>query len=222
MAKVSTVGLDMPGDFPILPYEAVHKHVAGKLPIAAPDAFTVYALSWNGVARRFYSLGAMEAAYEATFPRSNKEQRQVQEEALFGFFSTALSVIECACFSLYCLARTSNPRAFPDHEKNMTPTSLLARLKKAHPAAPLTISLGALLTDPRFAKLSDIRNVLAHRGTPGRTKFWDPANTRPGSAIWHQGDIPVRAGLLHSWRRWLATVLRGLLRDAETFVVAHT
>src|SRR4051812_46965066 len=95
--KVNTVGLEMPDDFPVDAYNAVHARVSPKRE-PRPAAWPEWASAWNAVAYRFQSCVEHAAAFTKSIRQHGDAPapptRYIQERELFNFFTNGLAAIE--------------------------------------------------------------------------------------------------------------------------------
>lgn len=104
-------------------------------------------------------------------PCANVEISRDQDIALFGFFSSGLSVIECFSFALYSLGSFSHQGEFPLDNKSLkrvAPNSVAKSYQKIHPDFVITQVLNEIIQDDKYQKWKRIRNVLTHRTVPRR------------------------------------------------------
>jgi hypothetical protein len=71
--------------------------------------------AYHGTKSRFRAMTEAEATYVKTVPQSNETRENVfvQDSALFGFFTNAVSVLEVLCYACFSLAAQLQPSAFP-------------------------------------------------------------------------------------------------------------
>jgi hypothetical protein len=96
----------------------------------------------------------------------------------------------------------------------------------------MTTTMDSVLKATQFAVLSDLRNVLSHRGTPPRTKYASiggvnsdrpdtiPANLKDLPSQWTYTEevTPSMITNLNDWRR---KALGGLIGAMETFTATR-
>jgi len=209
-----TVGIIMPQDFPQTKYEAIHQHCQPKIEANPDEKWDEYMFAWNAVAYRFSALAEHDEKFRSAFSGTGAKDRYIQERELFGFFVTGLSTIEAFSYGLYFLLSVEHPDSFPvDNRRAITVKKTTGCLRAALPDEPLTPRLEDLLIDQTFISWEEIRNVLAHRGAPGR-------NISLGSSedTWKLEDIPINPDLTKSRREWLAGLLNELFDKTYLFV----
>jgi len=90
---ISTMGPEVPQDFPLASYEAVHAVVVLRV---GESAWFEYVPAWNAVAVRFRSAVHDTESFKATAERegigARPDVRFEEERALFGFWSCPGSV----------------------------------------------------------------------------------------------------------------------------------
>jgi hypothetical protein len=234
--RVSTFGIELPDDFPKGPYEAIHAQVNSGPRDANVDCH--YRGAWNAVANRFLSCTEHDAAFNESVRRAGNApghlERYIQDNSLFGFFVTGLSVIESFFFGLHAIAAMTGSSNFPMQSdaqlRQVTPESTISRFETAFPADPILVSFESIRTKsgegksvnaPPYEEWREVRNVLAHRSAPGR--IITPTNV-PGSQIpdvWRLKDLAIDESLTASRRQWLTGTLADLLAATERFVLTR-
>jgi len=176
--KTTSLGFQMPPDFPLIPYDEVHRRLT-KHKDSHRTEWMSFGLGWNGVAYRYRAM----AEYYEEFVKSlnsfgnspNPEQRYEQGRALFGFFVNAVSTIECFFYASYCIASFLKPCDFSIQKskalKLVYPTNVEKLFKVHFPKDALTTQMTKCVSDTINAQIRDMRDVLSHRGTPPR-KFY--------------------------------------------------
>ena len=223
---LSTVGLVMPGDFPVLPYEGIHRRVTAKKQ-AYPNAWAQYAGAWNAVAYRFLSCADHDKAFTESVRRFGdaplQPERYAQERELFGFFVTGLATIESFCYGLYAIASMVDSRNFPlvtqKDMRSVNRESTTKRFKRTFPSDNITHVLDQTVSTQEFKDWKEIRNILAHRSAPPRHFFASTAG-KARAALWLNG-IQIDENITASWRKWLATTMSVLLEATDDFTARH-
>jgi hypothetical protein len=136
----------------------------------------------------------------------------------------ALSTLEALSFALYAIGHTVRPRAFrlstEGDRQNVNPERTAAAFKHAFPTEPIVQALRATLSSPERRTLKKVRNVLAHRGQPGRKMYLAAGASKEPPARWIRG-LTIHPSMVERKRSWLARRLRVVLRAADAFVSAH-
>jgi hypothetical protein len=57
----------------------------------------------------------------------------------------------------------------PQQQRNVTAGNTVKAYTSAFPGDPIVAALRAVIADPTYLELKEIRNVLSHRSAPGRT-----------------------------------------------------
>ena len=223
--------LDFPDDFPVAAVEAIHGHVTDR-DQHAPEAieWKEWASAMNGVMFRFlacseHGVKAMDSLRRSTAPPPL--ERLDQEKWLFGFFFEGLSSLECAYYGLYFIGVLAEPDAFDvnRNRKDIGPWLVASLYGTAFANEPLAQRLAAVLSTTDYEQWRDIRNILGHRGTPGRGHF--VGGDRAEQVDWH---LPVDSldvstilepSELERRRAWLGSALCEILEAADAFVHAH-
>lgn len=222
--RSTVVGIELPSDFPLGPYDSAAQLVRKHAP---SEAWREWAAGWNGVAYRFRAA----AEYDETFTSSYRQhsatpafhERFRQEAALFGFFVSALSTLECAAYAAFALGALANPAAFPMATprdlRHINLRSTSGAFSKAFPTHVLTGEFAALRADRTLAEIEAMRNFLVHRAQPPRGFVQDIGASIPKPTSW--GGLVLDETLTTSRRAWLAARLDRLLTAVEGFVAAH-
>jgi hypothetical protein len=225
---LSTNGLLMPADFPVIHYESVHKHVQPQSQ-TENDRYEQFAGAWNAVAYRFVATGEYEAALTAAFSdvrgAVTPEKRSWQERDLFGFFSNGVSVFESAFYGLFSigalLAAAEFPLSTPSDQQRVSPTTTSSALKKAFPGDPILEVVSAVTSDTAYREAREIRNVLTHRTAPGRTFFASVGGDDDLPDQWKLNNITLDATMASTRRAEVARLLTELLKGIDRFVQAR-
>ncbi len=219
---LSTIGLVMPEDFAVEPYEAIHSRVTTKKE-NHPDTWAEYAGAWNAVAYRFHASADHDEAYTESIQRAGdsppQPERYIQEKELFGFFVTGLSAVESLCYGLFAIASMLNERCFlmttTKHKKSIGFKKTTQQFAKAFPGEDVTYALRQMRDSKEFSEWREIRNILTHRSAPGRVVYLSTkSSSRP--SLWKIG-IQLDGGTTTSRRKWLAATISRLLKATGGF-----
>lgn len=231
MSKLTTVGFEPPPDFPAEGHNKVRLHL-NKYKDTHQAQWGLFSLGWNGVVYRYRAM----VEYDEQFTTSVKkfgssppfEERYQQGKAFFGFFTNAVSVIECFAFSIYCIASILKPSVFPVSQSSDLEFTLRVftnTFEANFQNDSLSATMQQCLNDSTYWKMNDIRRVLIHRGMPPR-KFYRggerdgmatmPTNLPAPSDQW-QFDLPIDTQTTALHRQWLSTTLTGLINAAGEF-----
>lgn len=208
-----------PEDFNVSAYETVQSRV-GPLQKAYPVAYEQYAGAWNAVRYRLRSCVEHDQAFVESIRRAGvapeTEERYFQERELYGFFTTGLSTIESFYYALYAIGAMVDPKNFSittaQDLKGIKPRLTAEKFARHFSAESIVSELKRVLSDPVYDEWKTIRDILAHRASPGRSFC-------PGDsliAVWKAGPfIDTQTTALK--REWLAQNLKGLLKEADLF-----
>jgi hypothetical protein len=234
VVHVSTVGVELPDDFPHAPYNAIHARVIASP--RAPEQIFHYGGAWNAVAFRFLSLATADDLFTDSVIKSGSApgypERFQQEESLFNFFVNGLSVIESFFHGLYWIGSMGDRATFPirsgsELRKIKTDTTIdlymaklgSTRLTNFFALLRVKDASGHWRNTSQYEEWKDVRNILAHRAAYGRVLT---GSTRPGPQpedVWRVRDIPLNDQLTRTRRAWMAATLKSLLEGAEEFAV---
>ena len=223
---MSTPHLALPDDFDYVSYEAVQSRISPLLESHKPQ-WTEYAIAWEAVANRFRTCAEHDEAFTQSI-RTNTDapqqpERYYQGRDLFGFFITGLSAIESACYALYAIASMLDDVYFPikkaGNKRNINPESTANRFRTTFPNEEISRALNRMVNGQEYEDWKELRNILAHRGAPGRhihRTIGSSYDNAHGDALWEFG-IPLNASTTPQLREWLAETLGNLLREADVF-----
>lgn len=123
-----TVGIEMPADFPVKPYEAIYNRLASKQDTYF-DSWYEFIRAWDAVAYRFRSCAEHDEAFAESIRRAGKgpppPERYIQDRELFCFFVSGLATVECPCYGLFAIGSILDAQSFPfvtpDDKRNVSP-----------------------------------------------------------------------------------------------------
>jgi len=220
---LSTIGLVMPGDFAVVPYEAIHSRVVAKKE-AYRHSWAQYASAWNALAYRFLSCATHDREFTQSIKRAGSSppqpERYIQERALFSFFVTGLAAIESLCYGLFAIGSMLNAQNFsittPQDMRLITPRKTARQFAAAFPKEHIAAALQQMRNAQDFRDWKEIRNILAHRSAPGR--LFHEGGPHHGETLWVKG-IQIDENTMASRRQWLAKTVRTLLIAADVFTI---
>jgi hypothetical protein len=221
--ELSNIGILPPGLFPKQHYELIFASV-GKHYQTHPN-FQHFAFAWNGVAHRFNGAidiaQQMKTSFVQSPSASNSAYRHIEDQNLLYFFCSALSAIECSFYALGAISNfmVGKPSfATEDDKKKIIPRNVIETLMKhfpkssAMPALQDAIDLSIIPESP-YRKLHSLRNVLSHRGQPGRELFSDSNITK----LMHV-NLPLDSNFIDSHCNCMATVVSSILQSMVEFL----
>jgi hypothetical protein len=230
--RVSTIGVEVPDDFPQSHYDAIHARVILSSP--TDDSMFHFSGAWNAIAYRFISCARSDETFRASLQlagtSTSHSERYRQEDSLFDFFVKGLAVIESFFYGLYWLGSMSDSAPFPilmgnglrDITVDMTIKKYTQKLK----TGLLVSSFGRIACKDvsnkwkntlEYEEWKDVRNILAHRAAYGRVVNAGNAGNHLTEDLWKVRNIPFNAELTTTKRQWLASTLRDLMKGAEDF-----
>ena len=216
--------LELPDDFEYKSYEAISSLV-GPLKDSHELQWKEFATAWQGVANCFRACAEHDDAFTRSIKKNaapQQPERYYQERALFGFFVNGLSVVESTCYGLYTIGSMLKEQYFPiktaGNKRRIKPERTADLFRTTFPNEGISCTLNAVIGSQEYDDWKEYRNVLVHRGSPGREfqiTIGSGADTH-GDALWLKG-IPLNADTTPSRRAWLADKLQMLLREAHSF-----
>jgi hypothetical protein len=121
-------------------------------------------------------------------------ERFRQEAALFGFFVSGLSSIECFLYGLHALAWAASGNRFAmetgNQKRGVTIQATTGGFVECFPNDQITAELSALREEDGFVEWSELRNVLAHRAAPGRLINLQLGGAETVHALREWGELP--------------------------------
>ncbi len=179
------------------------------------EEFGLFYDAWLAVAHRSTTMHKDHAEFSTATEVSHTEPN------LFGFFVNGMAVFDSFAFAVYAASSMLSPSRFPlrtpKDRRQVGVASTAKVLRTWHPAARITRVVGELLKAEEYGELSDFRNVLAHRASPG-------FRTQPGGADaeWmtegHRGEnVPLRPETLDRLLQWSMAELSLLTTNALAF-----
>ncbi|MGH7373949.1 MAG: hypothetical protein ACREJY_06960 [Candidatus Rokuibacteriota bacterium] len=224
-----------PSSLPLAEFDTVNERVSQRRS-GSKDIWHGFASAWNGVAYRMRAALDHEEGFAKSVTNSSApppDERYRQDHDLFGFVVSAVSAIECFHFAAHCVGSLLNPTVFPlstPSNLKFYPTTVRDRSQSAFPGDALTEVMSARLTDLQYGHLNDLRNVLAHRGTPPRMTFLSttgpdrpsaiPSNLADLASGWRY-DLHLSPQCLSPFKGWLENSLHQLVTSASVFVSAR-
>jgi hypothetical protein len=210
-------GMVSPPDFPLASYQDVAARMA-LLKDRHEQEWKEFAGGWNGLLYRFMFV----AEEDTLFTTSVKEygsspispHRFVQEKALYVFIVSGFSALECLCYGVSAAASIPFPNTFqilrPGFRRDVSPESTVRWLRESCPDEALTGRLATVTVSDEYREWKELRNVLAHRSTPGR-HFIVGGNTTWGEAV----EIDEETTSDRRW--WLAATCHELAAGTLDF-----
>ena len=214
--------LDMPGEFPMAPFMAVQERVASYVD-SHNHAFRQYAAAWNGIAWRMRAAAEHADNLEehlAAVPASKVSvlDRYLEERDLYGFFVNGVSAIDIYFYCVHAMAAILMPDDFPiatdDQMRGVIPVRVGERFWTTYPNDLITAAMVGVLSSVDWAEWTAIRNLLGHRGSPGRDAY--VGGVFDGQVQWAKG-IPIEPGMTREPRKWLSVAMYLLLDGAARF-----
>lgn len=221
---LTTNGLVPSEDFPVGPYEEVHRLVVSRW--ASHELYEHYAGAWNAVAYRFHATvqagDEFEQSLDAHGSAPPSDERYRQDQALANFFSNGFSTFESIFYGLHTIAAFVDPANFslatPKARQQVSPTQTSATFKRAFPNDPILVVLETLFSDPAYQEWREIRNILVHRTAPGRQMYVGIGSDDAPETEWKLNKIPLDSSMVRGRRIELSRVLNSLLGGVAVFV----
>jgi hypothetical protein len=104
----------------------------------------------------------------------------------------------------------------PAEEVNVKATA--SALSSGFPGSALDQVLAGLKHDETWWKIKNIRNILVHRESPGRTVFMGSGSYQSPPAQWTIHGVAIDESLVSPNRRWLGQIVNELVDATDHFV----
>jgi len=222
---LTTNGLVMPADFPSAGYEDLHKRVAQ---LHFKTGYEHFAGAWNGISYRFNALADYDEAFTQSIsahgPAPDPAERYRQERDLFGFFSNGFSTFESFFYGAFALGALLQPGQFalvtPSDQQQVSPRRTIAAYERAFSGAPVIGRFQALVANPGYIELREIRNVLTHRSAPGRTIHLSVGSDETPPGQWKLANISLDKSTTGDRRQNVVGILSEALAALQEFAEA--
>lgn len=220
----------MPSDFPSEAHERIHKLLV-RYKDTNPVQWQSFGLGWNGLAYRYRAMAEYDEEYTSSIKALGNspppEERYKQGKALFGFFVSVVSTIECFFYSTYWVGTILKPTWFPSNSKalGLYPTDVAQKFEADFPEDTLTKQMVQCVHNTTYAETKAIRDALSHRGMLPRRFYRGgerdgmatmPTNPKDLSNQW-QYDLSIDERTAATRCQWLSSELKGLTSAANDF-----
>lgn len=230
MIKVQAVGFDLPNDFPGKSYDAANAASWALIgdPQGPRGALVPHITgSLNAVAYRFRALHDYSAEFTKALAKTPEDHESIYQagNALYGYFATAYSAVDCCAYWLYSLGAAKWPASFallqqPTNERNITIRSAVKSYESVSAGTTVPRLLKSAVDSVEYKRIRDVRNVLGHRAHPGRLislsiSFGGPPSATPDPPATmniHGQTLALAPATLEPFRNWLAKTLHKLLK----------
>jgi hypothetical protein len=225
----------VPAGLPVTEFDAINERISQQS-VGDKTLWHAFASAWNALAYRLRAAQDHCLAFSESVSKSSApppEERYQQDHDLFGFVACAVSTVECFHFAAYCIGALVAPATFTfltASNLKFYPCDVLSRFVQAFPNEAITGAMQRCLSSPEYATLTQLRDVLAHRGTPPRQHFLStsgpdrpsaiPSNLSDLAASWRY-DLELNAGCLEPYRVWLENSVRTLVIGAAGFAATR-
>lgn len=231
-ATSRTLGeFQVPAGLPVIEFDAINERVSQQS-VGNKTIWHAFAFAWNALAYRLRAAQEHCSAFSESVATSSApppEECYRQDSDLFAFVACAVSTVECFHFAAYCIGALAAPATFVlSNSSNLRfyPSDVLGLFLKAFPNEAITGAMRQCLSSAEYKTLKQLRDVLAHRGTPPRQDFFStsgpdrpsaiPSNLSDLAASWRY-DLELNAGCLEPYRVWLEDSARTLVIGAASF-----
>jgi len=227
---LTSVGFTVPSDFPSEAHERIHRLLV-KYKDTNPIQWRSFGLGWNGLAYRYRAMAEYDEQYASSIEAFGNspppEERYKQGKALFGFFVSAVSTIECFFYSTYWFGAILKPGKFPASSKalKLYPVDIAKKFEVDFPGDSLSKQMIRCVHEPMYAEMKDVRDALSHRGMLPRQFYRGgerngmatmPTNPKDLSNQW-QYNLSIDERTTAIRRQWLSGQLKGLTSAANNF-----
>jgi hypothetical protein len=219
---LSTLGIVMPEEFNSVLYETIYSHVKTRQS-DFPDPYRQFAGGWKALAYRFRSCAEHSRAFTKSIRQVGTapvpEKRYLQEVELFYFFVSGLAAVESFSYALFAILTMLDSLTFPmvtaKNKRDISPTYMLGRLKNSRfSSEDITKALEEITSDSIYERWKEIRNVLAHRSSPGRI-FNVGGDSE--TTLWKDFGIAINNTRTITEYEWLSKAINNLLEETNKF-----
>ena len=183
---------------------------------------------WHAVAYRLLSCTNNSKVFSRSIVEDGDAPpypaRYTQDQCLFDFFINGVSAIESFCYTLHCIAfLLDNERSLSMDDKTIryiTPVTVLKHFSKMFQQDQLTVSLKKAVNASTFKEWKRIRNILIHRGMPGRKIFRSVSSPNQKPTKWQIG-IELNMETTSERLIWLKDSLNAMFSNLLNFIEIH-
>lgn len=223
MPKLTTVGLDVPADFPAAPYESCHARIQQRH--GAHSVLPEFAGAWNAVAYRFQAMVDAGADFAKSIGAHGShpppKERYEQESLLSSFYGSGFATFESAFYALHALGAMTpgSPLSLvtAKDKQSVSPPRVQTAFAKAFAGDPCNDSINAVINDTDFKSFRETRNILTHRTAPGRTMFVGIGSADELPTEWKLNNMPLDETIATSGRAAVARLLTTLVGVCDDF-----
>jgi hypothetical protein len=216
--RLERFDLDLPDDFAVAEMDAIHGHLSdlSEDRRQSPE-WSEWAGACNGIVYRYLACDEHGTALADSLDQSlspPQPERYRQERLLFSFFVEGLSCIECCYYGFYFVGAMVDAEAFgPGFDpQKVTRARVVQRYQDHFQSDEITSSLEAINASSELKVWGNVRNLLAHRATPGRHFYVGGL----AEAEWLGKELSGNS--IRERRSWLAETMQALLVPAARFV----
>jgi len=225
-------GFDVPNDFPLGTLETFFQRV---LTHGGPaEIHDEWRGACNGLLYRFIACADADEQFRAALARAGTAaplpERVIQETALFSFFVSGLSALECLAYGLAFVGALADPSwvRLTKNPRDITLRSAQAAYQSGFPQDALTTEMTTVQESAELRQWKQVRDVLTHRSAPPRTHHRGLAAGVSGTTA-SRPPPPRTTWLGQSLtpdttrvpRQWLAESLGRVLVAADAFAIAR-
>jgi hypothetical protein len=212
--------LEMPDDFPLAELEAIHSHLSdpSEARRESPE-WAEWAGACNGILYRYKASDEHAESLAGSLDQSTSPphpERYRQEKLLFSFFVEGLSCVECFFYGFYFVGAMIDASSFNPsvNRRAVAPVRVAQLYAPRFQTEALAKAIGVTVASKELEAWSVVRNLLAHRASPGRA-FVAGSNVAEWLGQQLSGD------LVRDRRAWLAKTMQELFSPAVAFVHQH-
>lgn len=189
MPAPDPIGIQYPTGFDKLTYAKVNQALAPHANAQSAQTWRVFAAAWNGIAYRLRGAQEHCARLSESLRKSSApapEERYVQEAALFSFYASLASALECFYLAAYCAGSLRRPALLPASKPghlSKYSKDVVDAFNRQFAGDPISVALDNPLSNKWWLPLFEFRNALMHRGSLPRQHFFTnvPAMERPSA-----------------------------------------
>jgi hypothetical protein len=231
--KIAEIASHTPIDFPSAEYEEIRQLFRSHYAITHRDLRLVFGEAWNALLYRYRAMDEYNKEFTALIKQRSDtpfevfECRYKQEKALFGFYASAVSVIECFFFSNYIVGAILKPEEFSLGSKCLRqayPNYITSKFKNNFTGETLTVKMIECNSDATHIVMRHERDVLSHRGAVHRDdtigKIAISSNPKEIVNAKRKWDLFINE-VTANHRRWLSATISSLMSTMHKFCLKY-
>ena len=225
MSQYSSItDVDVPDDFPL---ELLNRFNEVMVTCSQSNnaAWGHWAHACNAVHYRFLACADADEAFRRSINAAGASplgiERMRQEQALFAFFTSGQSALECLGYGLNFVGKIVDPFAFALAANRVSFSKVADTFGERFANEQVTLALAAVKRSEEIREWKVIRDILLHRESPGRAHYSGTSPKEYPEATWGLMERPLVEAETSERRAWLANSMTAILDGANDFAATH-